>query len=63
MEPHSHHYISPVSFGQLPTSLHMITEEATPLQILLENSKSDFAISWGIHQILVSFLANVNMRN
>ena len=35
----------------------MITEEAVPLQVSLEDSdsgKSDYAISWGIHQTLVS---------
>ena len=34
----------------------MITEEAVPLQVSLEDDsgKSDYAISWGIHQILVS---------
>jgi len=43
--------------GQLPTSLHMITEEAVPLKVSLEddgNGKNDYPISWGIHQILVS---------
>ena len=62
-EPHYHHCMTPVLFGQLPTSLHMITEEATPLQVSLENCKSDFVISWGIHQILVSGLTSLNMRN
>lgn len=35
----------------------MITEEAVPLQVSLEDGgsgKSEYAISWGIHQILVS---------
>ena len=34
----------------------MITEEAVPLQVSLEDDsgKSDYTISWGIHQILVS---------
>ena len=35
----------------------MITEEAIPLQVSLEdgdNVKNNYAISWGIHQILVS---------
>ena len=45
------------SIGQLPTSLHMITEEAVPLQVSLEDEgsgRSNYSISWGIHQILVS---------
>ena len=35
----------------------MITEEAVPLQVSLEdgdNGKNNYAISWGVHQILVS---------
>ena len=42
-------------FTQLPTSIYMVTEEATPLEDYLATSdgKSNFSISWGLHQVIV----------
>ena len=43
----------------------MITEEAVPLQVSLEDGdsgKSDYAISWGIHQTLVSIILYSTIR-
>ena len=42
---------------QTDTVIYVVTEPVVPLEIHLaenENSKSDQAISWGIHQIAVS---------
>ncbi|XP_027040753.1 N-terminal kinase-like protein isoform X3 [Pocillopora damicornis] len=45
------------------TVIYLVTEPVQPLEVLLsedENSKADFAISWGLHQITagLSFLIN-----
>ena len=44
---------------QSDTVIYLVTEPVQPLEVLLsedENSKADFAISWGLHQITVCTL-------
>lgn len=48
-----------LSFFQSETVIYLVTEPVRPLEVQLnddDNSKSDLAISWGLHQITVCVL-------